>query len=234
MASKAKILLVEDDTNLGFVIADQLKSEGYQVVLCSNGQEGHVRFTEDQFHLCIFDVMMPKKDGFTLAREIRKINGETPILFLTAKSMTEDKVAGFNAGGDDYLTKPFSFDELSVRVKALLKRVNIFEEQEDKTIALGSYVFDTENFVLKHPEFNKTLTKKEAMVLKMLCKFKNQVVPRETILTAVWGQDDYFAGRSMDVFITKLRKYLSQDETISIANIHGIGFKLEVGEVIPE
>lgn len=234
MASKAKILLVEDDTNLGFVIADQLKSEGYQVVLCSNGQEGHVRFTEDQFHLCIFDVMMPKKDGFTLAREIRKINGETPILFLTAKSMTEDKVAGFNAGGDDYLTKPFSFDELSVRVKALLKRVNIFEEQEDKTIVLGRYVFDTENFVLKHPEFNKTLTKKEAMVLKMLCKFKNQVVPRETILTAVWGQDDYFAGRSMDVFITKLRKYLSQDETISIANIHGIGFKLEVGEVIPE
>lgn len=234
MASKAKILLVEDDTNLGFVIADQLKSEGYQVVLCSNGQEGHVRFTEDQFHLCIFDVMMPKKDGFTLAREIRKINAETPILFLTAKSMTEDKVAGFNAGGDDYLTKPFSFDELSVRVKALLKRVNIFEEQEDKIIVLGSYVFDTENFVLKHPEFNKTLTKKEAMVLKMLCKFKNQVVPRETILTAVWGQDDYFAGRSMDVFITKLRKYLSQDETISIANIHGIGFKLEVGEVIPE
>ncbi|HLP55582.1 MAG TPA: response regulator transcription factor [Fluviicola sp.] len=228
MASKAKILLVEDDTNLGFVIADQLKSEGYQVVLCSNGQEGHIRFTEDTYHLCIFDVMMPKKDGFTLAREIRKINTETPILFLTAKSMTEDKVAGFNAGGDDYLTKPFSFDELSVRVKALLKRVNIHEETEDKLIQLGSYVFDTENFTLKHPEFEKTLTKKEAMVLKLLCQFKNQVLPRETILTAVWGQDDYFAGRSMDVFITKLRKYLSHDKAISISNIHGIGFKLEV------
>jgi len=228
MALKAKILLVEDDTNLGFVIADQLKSEGYQVVLCSNGQEGHIRFTEDNYHLCIFDVMMPKKDGFTLAREIRKINTETPILFLTAKSMTEDKVAGFNAGGDDYLTKPFSFDELSVRVKALLKRVNIHEETEDKLIQLGNYVFDTENFTLKHPEFEKTLTKKEAMVLKLLCQFKNQVLPRETILTAVWGQDDYFAGRSMDVFITKLRKYLSQDDSISIANIHGIGFKLEV------
>jgi DNA-binding response OmpR family regulator len=228
MASKAKILLVEDDTNLGFVIADQLKSEGYQVVLCSNGQEGHIRFTEDTYHLCIFDVMMPKKDGFTLAREIRKINTETPILFLTAKSMTEDKVAGFNAGGDDYLTKPFSFDELSVRVKALLKRVNIHEETEDKVIQLGAYAFDTENFTLKHPEFEKTLTKKEAMVLKLLCQFKNQVLPRETILTAVWGQDDYFAGRSMDVFITKLRKYLSHDDTISIANIHGIGFKLEV------
>jgi DNA-binding response OmpR family regulator len=230
MASKAKILLVEDDTNLGFVIADQLKSEGYQVVLCTNGQEGHIRFTEDQFHLCIFDVMMPKKDGFTLAREIRKVNTETPILFLTAKSMTEDKVAGFNAGGDDYLTKPFSFDELSVRVKALLRRVNITEAPEDRNVVLGNYVFDTENFTLRHPDFEKTLTKKEAMVLKMLCKFINQVVARETILTAVWGQDDYFAGRSMDVFITKLRKYLGCDSRISISNVHGIGFKLEVKE----
>ncbi|MFY7990850.1 MAG: response regulator transcription factor [Fluviicola sp.] len=228
MSVKAKILLVEDDTNLGFIIADELKSQGYQVVLCTNGQDGAMRFTEDHFHLCIFDVMMPKKDGFTLAKEIRTINQEVPILFLTAKSMTEDKVAGFNAGGDDYLTKPFSFDELNVRVKALLKRVNLVEEKEEKIIALGEYAFDTENFTLKHAAFEKTLTKKEALVLKMLCKFKNTVVPRETILTAVWGQDDYFAGRSMDVFITKLRKYLSQDPSISILNVHGIGFKLEV------
>lgn len=228
MSLKAKILLVEDDTNLGFIIADELKSQGYQIVLCTNGQDGAMRFTEDHFHLCIFDVMMPKKDGFTLAKEIRTINQEVPILFLTAKSMTEDKVAGFNAGGDDYLTKPFSFDELNVRVKALLKRVNLVEEKEEKIIALGAYAFDTENFTLKHAAFEKTLTKKEALVLKMLCKFKNTVVPRETILTAVWGQDDYFAGRSMDVFITKLRKYLSHDSSISILNIHGIGFKLEV------
>ena len=228
MSVKAKILLVEDDSNLGFIIADELKSQGYQVVLCTNGQDGAMRFTEDPFHLCIFDVMMPKKDGFTLAKEIRTINQEVPILFLTAKSMTEDKVAGFNAGGDDYLTKPFSFDELNVRVKALLKRVNLVEEKEEKIIALGEYAFDTENFTLKHAAFEKTLTKKEALVLKMLCKFKNTVVPRETILTAVWGQDDYFAGRSMDVFITKLRKYLSQDPAISILNVHGIGFKLEV------
>lgn len=228
MSVKAKILLVEDDTNLGFIIADELKSQGYQVVLCTNGQDGAMRFTEDHFHLCIFDVMMPKKDGFTLAKEIRTINQEVPILFLTAKSMTEDKVTGFNAGGDDYLTKPFSFDELNVRVKALLKRVNLVEEKEEKIIALGEYAFDTENFTLKHAAFEKTLTKKEALVLKMLCKFKNTVVPRETILTAVWGQDDYFAGRSMDVFITKLRKYLSQDPSISILNVHGIGFKLEV------
>ncbi|TSJ45818.1 response regulator transcription factor [Fluviicola chungangensis] len=228
MKPKAKILLVEDDTNLGFVISDQLKSEGYQVVLCTNGMDGHMRFSEDEFHMCIFDVMMPKKDGFTLAREIRTMNQEIPILFLTAKAMTEDKIAGFNAGGDDYLTKPFSFDELSVRVKALLKRVNIQEEPEQKIVQIGTYTFDTENFTLKHPEFEKTLTKKEAMVLKILCKFKNAVVPRENILTAVWGQDDYFAGRSMDVFITKLRKYFSMDPKIAISNIHGIGFKLEV------
>jgi DNA-binding response OmpR family regulator len=228
MKSKAKILLVEDDANLGFVISDQLKSEGYQVVLCTNGMDGHMRFSEDAFHLCIFDVMMPKKDGFTLAREIRTMNQDIPILFLTAKAMTEDKIAGFNAGGDDYLTKPFSFDELSVRVRALLKRVNIQDEPEQKQVQIGSYTFDTENFKLTHPEFEKTLTKKEAMVLKILCKFKNAVVPRENILTAVWGQDDYFAGRSMDVFITKLRKYFSMDPQISISNIHGIGFKLEV------
>lgn len=228
MKPKARILLVEDDANLGFVISDQLKSEGYQVVLCTNGMDGHMRFSEDEFHLCIFDVMMPKKDGFTLAREIRTMNQDIPIIFLTAKAMTEDKIAGFNAGGDDYLTKPFSFDELSVRVKALLKRVNIKDEPEEKIVQIGSYVFDTENFTLKHPEFEKTLTKKEAMVLKILCKFKNAVVPRENILTAVWGQDDYFAGRSMDVFITKLRKYFSMDDKIAISNIHGIGFKLEV------
>lgn len=228
MSVKARILLVEDDTNLGFVIADQLKSEGYQVVLCTNGQDGHIRFTEEEFHLCLFDVMLPKKDGFTLAKEIRKINPTVPILFLTAKSMTEDKVAGFHAGGDDYLTKPFSFDELSVRVKALLKRVNIVEPTAATLIQLGDYTFDTENYELTHSDFKKTLTKKEAMVLKMLCAFQNSVVPRETILHAVWGQDDYFAGRSMDVFITKLRKYFTHDSRISIANIHGIGFKLEV------
>ena len=228
MEVKARILLVEDDVNLGFVISDQLRTEGYQVVLCTNGQEGQIRFTEDHFHLCIFDVMMPKKDGFTLAKDIRKINQDVPILFLTAKSMTEDKLEGFHAGGDDYLTKPFSFQELSVRIKALLKRVNIQEVPINKLLTIGEYVFDTENFTLTHPDFQKTLTKKEAMILKLLCQFQNTVVPRETILTAVWGQDDYFAGRSMDVFITKLRKYLSQDMRISISNIHGIGFKLEL------
>lgn len=228
---KIKILLVEDDTNLGFVISDQLRADGYQVTLCTDGAEGFKKFNEETFHLCIFDVMMPKKDGFSLAKDIRKINNEVPILFLTAKSMTEDKVEGFKSGGDDYLTKPFSTEELQLRISALLKRVNIVVEAKDESsIHLGAYTFDTLNFKLKHSNFEKTLTKKEAQILKILCKFKNQVVARDIVLNAVWGQDDYFVGRSLDVFITKLRKYFKEDPSITISNIHGIGFKLEVAE----
>lgn len=228
---KIKILLVEDDTNLGFVISDQLRADGYQVTLCTDGAEGFKKFNEETFHLCIFDVMMPKKDGFSLAKDIRTINNEIPILFLTAKSMTEDKVEGFKSGGDDYLTKPFSTEELQLRISALLKRVNIVAEVPDEsTIKLGAYTFDTLNFKLKHTNFEKTLTKKEAQILKILCKFKNQVVARDIVLNAVWGQDDYFVGRSLDVFITKLRKYFKEDPSITISNIHGIGFKLEVAE----
>ncbi|MGV3631842.1 MAG: response regulator transcription factor [Bacteroidota bacterium] len=226
---KAKILLAEDDTNLGFVIADQLKSEGYHVTLALDGSEAIQRFNQDKFHLCIFDVMMPKKDGFSLAKDIRKIDKDIPILFLTAKSMTEDKVEGFQSGGDDYLTKPFDFQELTLRIKSLLKRVKIkSDEPEVSTIQLGAYVFDTENYKLVHPNFEKSLTKKEAQILACLCKFKNQVVSREIVMNAVWGQEDYFIGRSLDVFITKLRKYLSEDTSIQISNIHGIGFKLEL------
>ncbi len=226
---KVKILLVEDDTSLGFVIADQLRSDGYHVTLCSDGADGFRRFNSEEFHLCIFDVMIPKKDGFSLARDVRKINEIIPILFLTAKSMTEDKVEGFKSGGDDYLTKPFSVEELQLRVSALLKRVNIvMKTAEEAIISVGEYNFDTLNFKLTHQRFEKTLTKKEAQILKILCKFKDQVVPRDVVLNAVWGQDDYFVGRSLDVFITKLRKYFKEDEQITISNIHGIGFKLEV------
>ena len=222
---------MEDDTNLGFVISDQLRSDGYQVTLCTDGAEGFKKFNEEKFHLCIFDVMMPKKDGFSLAKDIRKINNEVPILFLTAKSMTEDKVEGFKSGGDDYLTKPFSTEELQLRISALLKRVNIVVEAKDESmVQLGAYTFDTLNFKLNHVNFEKTLTKKEAQILKILCKFKNQVVARDIVLNAVWGQDDYFVGRSLDVFITKLRKYFKEDPSITISNIHGIGFKLEVAE----
>jgi len=228
---KTKILLVEDDSSLGFIISDQLKTDGYSVTLCTDGAEGFQRFNENKFHLCIFDVMMPKKDGFSLARDIRKIDTNIPILFLTAKSNDEDKVEGFKSGGDDYLTKPFNAEELQLRVAAMLRRVNIKPENlEESKIEIGDYIFDTINFNLKHPNFEKNLTKKEAQILKILCKFKNQVVAREIVLTGVWGQDDYFVGRSLDVFITKLRKYLKEDERIQISNSHGIGFKLEVAE----
>jgi len=226
---KINILLVEDDTSLGFVISDQLRSDGYMVTLCTDGAEGFQKFNENLFHLCIFDVMMPKKDGFSLAKDIRKIDERVPILFLTAKSMTEDKVEGFKSGGDDYLTKPFSIEELQLRVAALLKRINIHVPTEENVlIQLGMYTFDTLNYTLVHPNFKKTLTKKEAQILKILCKFLDQVVPRDVVLNAVWGQDDYFVGRSLDVFITKLRKYFKEDPSITISNIHGIGFKLEV------
>lgn len=224
-----KILLVEDDTSLGFIISDQLRSDGYNVTLCSDGLEGFQRFNDEKFHMCIFDVMMPKKDGFSLAKDIRKIDSNIPILFLTAKSNDEDKIEGFKSGGDDYLTKPFNVEELQLRVSALLRRVNVEPEAKEKSVySIGAYTFDTINFTLKHPEFEKTLTKKEAQILKILCKFMNQVVAREVVLTAVWGQDDYFVGRSLDVFITKLRKYMNKDAAIQILNIHGIGFKLEI------
>ena len=226
---KISILLAEDDINLGFVIADQLRAEGYHVSLTTDGVEALKRFNEQPYHLCIFDVMMPKKDGFTLARDIRQINSDVPILFLTAKSMTEDKIEGFNAGGDDYLTKPFSVEELNLRIKSLLKRVNIRTEiPEEKVFNVSTFIFDTENLTLTFNGTAQSLTKKEAQILKILYKFKNQVLPREVILNTVWGQDDYFVGRSLDVFITKLRKYLKEDERIQILNIHGVGFKLEI------
>ncbi len=229
---KIKILLAEDDSSLGFMISDQLKSDGYQVALCRDGAEAYKKFNDEIFHLCIFDVMMPKKDGFSLAKDVRKLNSVIPILFLSAKSMIEDKVEGFKSGGDDYLTKPFGVEELQLRVKALLKRVNVQTEiiEIETLVHLGTYKFDSENYTLKSNNFNKSLTKKEAQILKVLLKFKNQVVPRETVLNAVWGQDDYFVGRSLDVFITKLRKYFQEDESIQILNIHGVGFKLEITE----
>ncbi len=225
---KIKILLVEDDASLGYIISDQLKSDGYDVTLCIDGADGFKRFNEEDFHLCILDVMMPIKDGFSLAKDIRSVNTQIPILFLTAKSNDEDKIAGFKAGGDDYLTKPFNVEELQLRVSALLRRVSIQKEEKEDVIEIGEYLFDTLNFKLSHKNFEKVLTKKEAKILTILRKFINQVSPREIILTAVWGQDDYFVGRSLDVFITKLRKYLKEDKRIKITNVHGIGFKLEV------
>ena len=230
-STRTKILLVEDDLNLGFVIQDHLRNDGYQVDLEKDGYAGFQKFYNSAFDLCILDVMMPKKDGFTLAEDIRKIDQDVPILFLTAKSMTEDKIKGFQLGADDYLTKPFSFDELNLRIKAVLKRSKPALEEEPvkrDVFELGAFTFDYPNLELKHPDENRTLTKKEAELLRMLCLHIDQVLTREMALTVVWGSDDYFLGRSMDVFITKLRKYLKLDERIKIMNVHGVGFKLIV------
>jgi DNA-binding response OmpR family regulator len=225
----AKILLVEDDPNLGFVVKDNLQRKGYEVTLCKDGKEGEEVFFSNAFQLCILDVMLPKKDGFTLARNIRLKNVEIPILFLTAKNMVDDKLEGFGTGADDYITKPFSLDELFCRVEVFLKRSNpSIQSEAPGLIALGSYQFDSANFKLKNHTGEKILTSREAEILKQLYINRERVLKREEILMAVWGNDDYFLGRSLDVFISKLRKYLKDDPTVQIINYHGVGFKLEL------
>lgn len=231
--SKINILLVEDDPNLSHVIQDYLEMIGYKTMLATDGEQGLDFFRKNQFHLAILDIMLPKKDGFTLAHNIREITKQTPIIFLTAKAMKEDRITGFKSGCDDYITKPFSSEELSLRIEAILKRCDIRNLDEQNTsgvYSLGAYSYDSINMVLSTDGYEHTLTRKESALLKMLCENKNQLLTRESILKAVWGDDDYFIGRSMDVFITKLRKYLKLDPTISITNVHGTGFKLEVGE----
>lgn len=223
---RAKILLVEDDPGLGFVIKDNLGTKGYDVTLCVDGEAGHQTFLQQPFDLCIFDVMMPKKDGFSLAQSIRKKNQHVPILFVTAKSMPEDKIAGFAAGGDDYIVKPFSMEELCLRIEVFLRRSS-GKNTTEETFSLGQYTFDCRNLTLRHTTSAKILTQKEADVLKLLCTNKDRVLKREEILKSVWGDDDYFLGRSLDVFISKLRKYLKDDSSVEIVNYHGVGFKLE-------
>ena len=226
-----KILLAEDDSNLGFVVQDNLKSNGYKVTLCANGEIALRTFVNEAFDLCILDVMMPKKDGFEVAETIRAINKEVPIIFLTAKSMQVDKVKGFMLGADDYITKPFDFQEFILRIESILRRTKILTQKEDikvENYKIGAYTFDVKNQVLIHPKGEKRLTIKETKILSFLCEHINDIAPRELILKNIWGTDDYFSGRSMDVFISKLRKYLSTDKNIQINNIHGVGFKLEV------
>ena len=223
----AKILLVEDDPNLGFVIKDNLCERGYEVTLCADGEEGQRIFMTMSFDLCILDVMLPRKDGFALAHSIRSVNQHIPILFVTAKSMLEDKISAFHLGGDDYLTKPFSMEELLLRIEVFLRRSG-GPPIENGSYSLGSFQFDCPNLTLHHPSGVKSLTQKEAELLQLLCLNKDRVLKREEILRKVWGDDDYFMGRSMDVFISKLRKYLKDDSTIQIVNYHGVGFKLEV------
>lgn len=227
---KPSILLVEDDQNLGFVIQDALKRKGYTVHLSRDGKEGLKRFNEHVYDLCVLDVMLPQKDGFSLAEDIRLTNSHVPIVFLTAKSQTEDRIAGFKAGGDDYITKPFSHEELVLRIEAILRRTQGRgdDARDRQRFELGAYTFDHLNLMLSHPSEERKLTKKEADVLRLLCMHQDQVLPRELVLNMVWGDDTYFLGRSLDVFISRLRKYLKLDPNVRIANVHGVGFKLQV------
>lgn len=223
---KAKILLVEDDSSLGFVVKDNLEENGYEVIFSSDGESGWQQFMRHNIDICLLDVMLPKKDGMTLATQIRKKNEKIPILFLTAKSMDEDRIAGFKSGGDDYITKPFNMTELLLRIEVFLKRTQKKTNEGTEKFQLGSLTFDYNNLLLIDGNHKQQLTQKEADLLQYLCMHSNAVVKREDILLNVWGKEDYFLGRSMDVFMTKIRKYLKNVEGVELQTVHGVGFKL--------
>ncbi len=227
---KAHLFYVEDDPSLSFVTKDNLEMNGFLVSYFSDGISALNAFREGQFDLCILDVMLPEMDGFELAAQIRKRNSDIPIIFLTAKSLKEDKLQGLRLGADDYITKPFSIEELLLKIEIFLRRSKIMGETNKATIfTLGAYQFDYTNLALIHENDEpRILTQKEADVLLYFINHKNQVVKRSAILENVWGEDDYFLGRSLDVFISRLRKYLMQDSKIQLENIHGVGFKLKV------
>ncbi len=228
MNTKANILYVEDDSSLSFVIKDNLEENGYTVVHCTDGESAWQQFMKHTFDLCLLDVMLPKKDGFALATQIRKKNALIPIIMLTAKNMDEDKIHGFKTGVDDYITKPFNMQELLLRMDVFLKRTKIDANVFPSEVTIGSIVFHYEELELQTLEGIIQLTQKEADLLKYFCLHVNQTLKREDILLSVWGKDDYFLGRSMDVFITKLRKHLKADPSIEIQTIHGKGFKFLV------
>lgn len=226
MEFTAKILLCEDDENLGMLLREYLITKGYDTTLCMDGEEGFKAFQNNQFDICIFDVMMPKKDGFTLAKDIRNINTSVPIIFLTAKTLKEDIIEGFRIGADDYLTKPFSMEELTFRVEAILRRVQGTKPKEKNIYNLGDYVFDKQKQSLSFGDEVKKLTTKENDLLLLLCVNMNEILQRDFALKKIWVDDNYFNARSMDVYITKLRKLLSKDERVQIINVHGKGYKL--------
>lgn len=228
MTTDLSILLAEDDENLGSLLQSFLKSKGYLVELCRNGKTAFERFNQMRFDFCILDVMMPEMDGFTLAKEIREVDKKVPILFLTAKSMKEDKLQGFAIGADDYLTKPFSMEELIARIEAVSRRTVIQNQAEKEEFMIGKIKFDAQSRVLHTSGKPTKLTTKESQLLKLLCKNQNEILDRNATLRAIWGDDNYFNGRSMDVYIAKLRKLLREDERIEIMNVHGKGFQLIV------
>jgi len=225
---KAHIMYVEDDEVLGFVTRDNLEINGYQVSHFLDGKTASKSFSGSVFDLCIVDVMLPEMDGFTLAEQIRKKNQEIPILFLTAKSLKEDRIKGLQIGADDYITKPFSIEELILKIEVFLKRKHIQQRKPQTIMSVGKYEFDHPNLKLTIEGEEKNLTQKEGDLLQLLIEHKGNILKRNTILERLWGENDYFHGRSMDVFISRLRKYLKADEQIKIENVHGVGFRLVV------
>jgi DNA-binding response OmpR family regulator len=225
MEKEFKILLTEDDENLGMLLREYLIAKGFETDLLPDGEAGYQAFTEKKYDICIFDVMMPKKDGFTLAKEIRMMNAEIPIIFLTAKSMKEDVFNGFKIGADDYITKPFSMEELLFRIEAILRRTKGGASGQDM-FQLGKFRFDTQKQQLMDGDKVIKLTTKESELLKLLCNNANKVLERNFALKTIWVDDNYFNARSMDVYITKLRKHLKDEPNIEIINVHGKGYKL--------
>lgn len=226
---KAKILFVEDDLSLGFVTKDNLEMQGYEIVHCEDGKTALHCFEAGSFDLCILDVMLPALDGFSLAQAIRRSNTQVPILFLSAKAMKEDKIMGLRIGGDDYITKPFSIEELVLKIDIFLKRSQISPTAAQATkTTIGKYVFDADNLELLFETQSQKLTRREAELLQMFILNLNSVVKREDILNKIWKNDDYFAGRSLDVFISRLRKYLKDDPNIQLENVHSVGFRMGI------
>ena len=225
---KIKVLLAEDDPNLGMLLREYLNAKGYETTLAENGKIAHETFMQGGFDICILDVMMPIKDGFTVAEEIRQTDKNVPIIFLTAKSMKDDKLKGFTVGADDYITKPFSMDELLMRIQAILRRTipEVGKAKKRDSIKVGNFIFDFDKQVLKLGDNEQRLTTKEANLLLMFCENRYDVLDRNYALNKVWGDDNYYNSRSMDVYIAKLRKYLSLDPEVELVNVHGKGFKL--------
>jgi len=228
MAVKAKVLLAEDDASLGFIIKDALEEDGYEVVHCADGQVAIDRFNKNDFDICLLDVMMPHKDGFAVAKKIRQQTDLVPILFLTAKSMEEDKIKGFQSGADDYITKPFNMSELLLRLEVFLRRTKKMHSEKVQEYQVGKLKFSYTDLKIISDKGASSMTQKEADLLKFFCEHPNKVLKREEVLLNVWGKDDYFLGRSMDVFITKLRKHFKADPEVILETIHGVGFRFNV------
>jgi DNA-binding response OmpR family regulator len=226
--TQSKILYVEDDQSLAFITKDHLELSGYDVTHCSDGDQALQEFNSQTFDLCLFDVMLPNTDGFALCEYVRQTDPHIPVIMLTAKSLKEDRITGLKTGADDYITKPYSIEELILKIQIFLKRNKVNTVSDTQLNKIGQYTFDYKNLTLSHKDFDRILTQREADLLRVLIDNKDNVLKRSDILTRIWGEDDYFMGRSLDVFILRLRKYLSHDPNLSIENIHSVGFKLKL------